>query len=339
MERPGGEIIIYRAENGGATLDVRLEGDTVWLTQKQIAELFQADRSVITKHIRNIFNCEELDKNSVCAKFAHTAADGKKYQTQYYNFDLILSVGYRVNSKRGTDFRVWATSVLRDHILKGYTINERRLTEQNERLQELNDVVKLLGQVVDRRELAHVEAEGLLRIITDYAYALSVLDDYDYQRLSIRNTVQKEPVRISYADARKAIDKMAEKMSSEDKSIGFFGVEKDDSFKGSLSSIYQTFGDKDVYPSIEEKAGHLLYFIVKNHCFTDGNKRIGAFIFALFLNANGLLYTQDGRKRINDSVLVALTLMIAESNPRNKDTIIKVVVNLINRDGLRSDRD
>ena len=335
MEYPSGEIIIYTAENGKPGFEVRLERDTLWLTQQQIADLFERERSVITRHLRNIFASGELDKKSNVQKM-HIANSDKP--VTLYSLDIVLSVGYRVNSKRGTDFRIWASGVLQDYILKGYTINERRLAEQNERLLELNDAVKLLGQVMDRRELRHDEAEGLLRIITDYAYALSVLDDYDYQRLAIRNTIQKDSVKITYADARKAIDKMAEKMEVDGKSIGLFGVEKDDSFKGSLATIYQTFDGKDIYPGIEEKAAHLLYFIVKNHCFTDGNKRIGAFVFVLFLDANSLLYTQDGCKRISDSVLVALTLMIAESNPRNKDTMIKVIVNLINRDGLRSAR-
>ena len=265
-------------------------------------------------------------------KFAHTAADGKTYHTQHYNLDIILSVGYRVNSKRGTQFRIWATNTLRDHILKGYTINQRRLSDQAEHYLELQKAVRLIGEVLSGRALDAPQSEGLLLVITDYAYALSLLDDYDHQRLAIRNTTCKEPFKITYHSAKDAIDTMADRMRKEGQEVGLFGREKDDSFKGSLSAIYQTFDGTDLYPSIEEKAAHLLYFIVKNHSFTDGNKRVAAAIFLWFLDGNGLLYSEDGRKRIGDNALVALTLMIAESKPQHKDTAIKVVVNLINRD-------
>ena len=332
MDISKGEIIIYQAENGATDLQVRLEADTVWLTQKQISELFQTERSVITKHVRNIFSSSELDRDSVCANFAHTAADGKTYQTQYYNLDLILSVGYRVNSKRGTEFRIWTTQVLRDHIVKGFTVNQRRLAEQTDHYRELQEAVKLIGDVINQQVLDGSQAEGLLRVITDYAYALSLLDDYDHGQLSIRNTTSKEAFRMTYEGCHDAIDKMAQEMRRGGREIGLFGIEKDESLKSSLGAIYQTFDEKDLYPSIEEKAAHLLYFVVKNHSFTDGNKRIGAFLFLQFLDANDILYADDGGKRIGDNALVALTLMIAESKPKDRDTVVKVVVNLINRD-------
>ena len=249
-----------------------------------------------------------------------------------YSLDAILSVGYRVNSRRGTDFRIWASSVLRDHIIKGYTTNHRRLSEQAEHYQELQEAVRLIGEVLTQQALDAPQAEGLLHVITDYAYALSVLDDYDHQQLAIRNITRKEPFEITYEAGRKAVDAMADRMRQEGKELGLFGREKDESFKSSLAAIYQTFGGDDLYPSIEEKAANLLYFVTKNHSFSDGNKRIAAAIFLWFLDANGLLYAEDRRKRLGDNALVALTLMIAESKPQHKDVIVKVIVNLINKD-------
>jgi len=244
----------------------------------------------------------------------------------YYNLDAIISVGYKVNSKRGTEFRIWATQVLKDHIVKGYTVNEKRLRDENARLKELQETVDLLGRIIDQRQLAGQEAEGLLKVVADYSQALKLLDDYDYSRLTIGDVTDKARFVITYEAARSAIDKLA---SSFDSTL--FGREKDDSFKGSLGAIYQTFDGKEVYPSIEEKAAHLLYFVVKNHSFVDGNKRIAASLFLWFLDANGILYRNDRDKRIGDNALVALTLMIAESKSEEKDVIIKVVVNLINR--------
>ena len=332
MDKSKGEIIIYQAENGATDLQVRLEQDTVWLSLNQMAELFQRDKSVVSRHLRNVFQSGELARESVVAFFATTAADGKIYRVDYYNLDAIISIGYRVNSKRGTEFRIWATEVLRDHIVKGFTVNQRRLAEQTDHYRELQEAVKLIGDVINRQALDGSQAEGLLRVITDYAYALSLLDDYDHGQLSIRNTTSKEAFRMTYEGCRDAIDKMAQEMRRDGREIGLFGIEKDESLKSSLGAIYQTFDGKDLYPSIEEKAAHLLYFVVKNHSFTDGNKRIGAFLFLQFLDANGILYANDGGKRIGDNALVALTLMIAESKPHDRDTIIKVVVNLINRD-------
>lgn len=331
-EQQRGEIVIYQAEDGATALEVRLEGDTVWLTQAQLGQLLQTERSVITKHIRNIFATGELDRSRVCAKFAHTAADGKTYQTQHYNLDVIIGVGYRVNSRRGTEFRIWATNTLREHIIRGYTLNQRRLSEQAEHYRELQEAVRLIGDVIERQALDSTQADGLLRVITDYSYALAVLDDYDHQRLAVSNTSHKEPFRITYETAREAVDRMAEQMNREGREPGLFGREKDESFRGALAAIYQTFGGDEVYASVEEKAAHLLYFIVKDHPFTDGNKRIAAAMFLWFLDANGILYGPDRRKRIGDNALVALTLMIAESKPQHKDTVVKVVVNLINRD-------
>jgi len=333
-EEPKGEVIIYKAKSGKTALEVKLEKETVWLSLNQMAELFDRDKSVVSRHIRNIFKEGELSSLSVVANFATTAADGKSYQVDYYNLDVIISVGYRVKCQRGTQFRIWATQVLKDHLLKGYTINEKRLKEQNERLAELQDTVNLMGRVMQGRELERGQAEGLLHVITNYSYALSLLDQYDRGLLQIHKTTKKKHFIITYQDARKAIDRLAEQTLRKGQPLGLFGKEKDKSFRSSLGAIHQTFDGKELYPSIEEKAAHLLYFVVKNHSFVDGNKRIGAFLFIWFLDRHGILYAPSGGKRIGDNALVALTLMIAESRPKDKDLIIKVVVNLINKDNL-----
>ena len=332
MEEPRGEIVIYESADGGAYVEARLEEETVWLTQAQMVDLFQTTKQNVSLHIGNVFKEAELCEDSVVKEYLTTAADGKGYRTKFYNLDVIISVGYRIKSRRGTDFRIWATNVLRDHITKGYTINQRRLVEQAEHYQELQKAVRLIGEVLTQQALDAPQTEGLLRVVTDYAYALSLLDDYDHQQVTIRNITRKEPFEITYEAARKAVDAMADRMRQEGKELGLFGREKDESFKSSLATIYQTFGGDDLYPSIEEKAANLLYFVTKNHSFSDGNKRIAAAIFLWFLDANGLLYAEDGRKRLGDNALVALTLMIAESKPQHKDIIIKVIVNLINKD-------
>ena len=335
MEQPKGEIVIYQAQDGEAGVEVRLVDDTVWLNQRQMSALFQKDVRTINEHIKTLYSEDELDSNSTIRNFRIVQQEGSRQVIRdvgFYNLDVVISVGYRVKSMRGTQFRIWATQVLRDHIVKGFTVNQRRLAEQTDHYRELQEAVKLIGDVINQQVLDGSQAEGLLRVITDYAYALSLLDDYDHGQLSIRNTTSKEAFRMTYEGCRDAIDKMAQEMRRDGREIGLFGIEKDESLKSSLGAIYQTFDEKDLYPSIEEKAAHLLYFVVKNHSFTDGNKRIGAFLFLQFMDANGILYADDGGKRIGDNALVALTLMIAESKPKDRDTIIKVVVNLINRD-------
>lgn len=322
-----GEIAIYRTKDKKVHLEVKLEHETVWLTQKQIAVLFKIERSVITKHLRNIFRHKELEQNSVCAKIAHTAPDGKVYQTTFYNLDVIISVGYRVNSSRATQFRIWATNVLKRHLINGYTLNEKRLREQALNFKALQRAVKLIGSMKDRKQLEYKEAMGLLEVISDYNYALGLLDDYDYKRLKISQTSKEEKFVLDYEFAKEAVNQLKKKFGGS----GLFGAERDESFKSSISSIYQTFDGKDLYPSIEEKAANLLYFIVKNHSFVDGNKRIAASIFLWFLEKNAILYREDGSKRLADNALVALTLMIAESKPSDRDVIVTLVVNLINR--------
>jgi prophage maintenance system killer protein len=320
-------IEIYSVDNGRSEISVRLENDTVWLNLNQLTELFQRDKSVISRHIKSIFKEKELDKISVVAKNATTASDGKVYQVEFYNLDVIISVGYRVKSLRGTQFRIWANRILRDYLVKGYAINELRVKQQVEQLRELQKSVKILGEIVEHKEISKSEGVALLQVISDYAYALDLLDQYDYQRLSVEKTSKTEIFRLTYEDAVAKIQMVRVRFGNSN----LFGNEKDDSFKSSISTIYQTFEGVDLYPSIEEKAANLLYFVTKNHSFTDGNKRIAAMLFLYFLERNGALYRPDGTKRIADNALVALTLMIAISKPDEKETLIKVIVNLINK--------
>ncbi len=316
-----GEIVIYQTSDGNTQLDVQLENETVWLTQAQMVELFGRDRTVITKHINNIFKEGELEEKSN-VHFLHIPNSDKP--VKIYNLDVIISVGYRVKSQRGTQFRIWANSVLKEYLIKGYAINENAKTEQ---LDDLKKTVKLLSNVLQSKELTADEATGLLKVITDYTYALDTLDRYDYQKLEIENTTTNEPFKADYDNAMEAIYVLRDKFGSG----GLFGNEKDQSFKSSISTIYQTFGGDELYPSIEEKAAMLLYLVTKNHSFSDGNKRIAAFLFLWFLEKNGVLYRSDSTRLIENNTLVALTLMIAESRTEEKDIMVKVVVNLINQ--------
>ena len=320
------QIIIYHTEDGQMQIDVRLENETVWLTQKQIAELFGTKRPAITKHLKNIYASEELDEGSTCSILEHMGNEGKQtYSTKYYNLDVILSVGYRVNSKNATRFRQWANKVLKQYLIKGYAINERMRKEQ---IGELRQLVGMLGRTIQSQPLlSNDETNALFEVVTDYTYALDTLDNYDYERLTINKTTKEEPFHATYENAMEAINGLREKFGG---SV-LFGNEKDDSFKSSIGQIYQTFGGEELYPSVEEKAAMLLYLVTKNHSFSDGNKRIAATLFLWFLNNNHILYHPDGSKRIADSTLVALTLMIAESRTEEKDIMVKVVVNLINK--------
>ena len=320
-------IEIYRSQDGSVQLNVKLENETVWLTQSQMAELFGRDRTVITRHINNCYKEGELDKNITCAKFAHMGkAQDQTYETTMYNLDVIISVGYRVKSIQGTRFRQWATSVLKQYLIKGYVINQQLKLD---RYNELKNVVRLMGRAIGMQEKVTTdEYSGLFNVISDYVYALDTLDHYDYQSLSIQQTTKNEPFRATYDNAMEAINALKDKFGGSQ----WFANEKDDSFKSSIGQIYQTFGGEELYPSVEEKAAMLLYLVVKNHSFSDGNKRIAAMLFLWFLNNNRVLYAEDGHKRIADNTLVALTLMIAESRTEEKDVMVKVVVNLINKE-------
>jgi len=322
-----GEIVIYQTKDKKVNLEVTLELETVWLTQQQIAKLFGTQRPAITKHLHNIFKSKELQENSVCSILEHTASDGKRYRTNFYNLDAIISVGYRVNSSRATQFRIWATDVLRRHLIDGYTLNEQRLKQAAHKLQALQRAIKLIGSVKDKKQLEYKEALGLLEVIDAYSYALGLLDAYDNKKIKVTDTSKEERFKLTYEEAIKALAKLKIRLGRTD----LFGTERDKSFKSSIATIYQTFGGKNLYPSVEEKAANLLYFIVKNHSFVDGNKRIAAAMFLWFLEGNGLLYREDGTKRIADNALVALTLMIAESDPSERDIIVSLAVNLINK--------
>jgi prophage maintenance system killer protein len=325
-----GDIVFYEYDSNSAGIEVRLVDESVWLNINQIAVLFERDKSVISRHLSNIFKEGELDPLSTVAKNATVQNEGGRQITreiEYYNLDAILSVGYRVNSLKGTQFRIWANRILKEYLIKGYAIDQKRFREQSRQLEELKQTVKLLGNVVESKALNSDEATGLLKVIADYAYALDVLDKYDHQVLEIEAISPKELFQITYSAAKEAIKGLKDKFGGS----RLFGNEKDESFQGSLAAIYQTFGRKDLYPSVEEKAANLLYFVIKNHSFSDGNKRIAAFLFVWFLEKNGTLYRPDGSKKIADNALVALTLMIAESKPEEKEMMTKVVVNLINR--------
>lgn len=312
------DIVLYKSKDGAVKLDVQLEKDTIWLGQAQLSELFATERSVITKHLRNVFSSKELDKARVCAKLAHTAADGKTYQTQFYNLDAIISVGYRINSKRGTEFRSWATNVLKQHLVKGYSVNEKRL-------KALKQSLKLASDISKRKLLSGDEATALLQTVSEYSYALDLLDDYDHQRVSVRKTSRRKAKPVTHEEVMNLIEQMRIKFGDS----AVFGQKKDESLHSSLNAVMQSFGGKDLYPSVEEKAAHLLYFMVKNHSFVDGNKRIAAAVFLRFGEKNKLIYDKDGNKRIADNALVAMTLMIAESKPKEKDVITAMLTNLI----------
>lgn len=321
------QIAIFTNKDGDVRVNVKLETEMVWLTQNQIAELFEKDRSVITKHIRNILKEEELDA-SVCAKFAHTSSDGKVYKTNYYNLDMIISVGYRVNSKRGIEFRRWANTVLKDYLIKGYSINEQKL--DTKKISELQQTIDLLSSTLINQNLVESEGIEVLSVIKNYAKTWDILIKYDEDRLETPNSRQLDISKLSYDTAISAITSIKQDLHSKGETVTLFGNEKDNSLQGILGSIYQTFDGTDLYPSLEEKAAHLIYFVIKNHPFNDGNKRIGCFLFLLFLqkNKNCVL------KIPTPEAITAIALLIAGSDPKQKDLIIKLVINLIENRGV-----
>ena len=324
-------IAIYTSEDNTISLDVKLENETVRLSQAQMSLLFDTDRTSILRHINNVYKIGELDRESTCAKIAQVRKEGKRQVVRemlYYNLDMIISVGYRVNSIRGTQFRIWANKILKNYIVKGYVINDKIKIE---RYNELKEVVRLLAHTVHSQEhLTDEQSKGLFSVVSDYVYALDTLDRYDYQQLVIENTTKNEQFRATYDNAMEAIRSLKAKFGES----ALFANEKDESFRSSIGQIYQTFDGVELYSSVEEKAAMLLYLVTKNHSFSDGNKRIAAMLFLWFMERNGILYRVDGSKRIADNTLVALTLMIAESRTDEKDIMVKVVVNLINQQNL-----
>ncbi|MFA6759712.1 MAG: virulence protein RhuM/Fic/DOC family protein [Sulfuricurvum sp.] len=321
------QIVIYEDINGEARLEVSLENETLWLNQKQLEILFDRDKSVISRHIRNIFKEGELDKNSVVAKNATTATDGKMYQVEYYNLDMIISLGYRINSKRATSFRVWATKILKEFIVKGYAIDEKRAKERG--LKELEQTIDLLKNTISNSQLELSEAKGLLDVIINYSRTWTLLQGYDEDSLKIDFVPKEAKFILDSSEAKASIAELKADLLRKGEATELFGREKAGEFEGILRNIYQTFGGVDLLESVEEKAANLLYYIIKGHPFNDGNKRIGAFMFILFLSKNGMLYKPNGELKINDNALVALSLMTAKSEPKQKDTIINLIVNIL----------
>jgi prophage maintenance system killer protein len=323
------QIVIYQTNDGVARLEVKLEEGTVWLSQKQMAELFDKGIPTINEHIKNVYKEGELDENSTIRKYRIVQKEGNREvlrETTAYNLDVIISVGYRVKSLRGTQFRIWATNVLKQHIVEGFSLNEERLKAKIENIEKLSQALDIVQRTIESYALTSDEYIGIIKVVTDYNYALKLLDQYDHQKLKIDSISKKEKFRLTYENAIQEIQKMKEKNPSV-----LFGNEKDKSFESAVNAIYQSFDGKDLYPSLEEKAANLLYMTVKNHAFSDGNKRIAAAMFLWFLAENGLIYNSSGQKRIADNTIVAVTLMIAESKPAEKDTMVKLVVNLINQ--------
>jgi len=316
-----GEIVLYQAPDGTVELDVRLERETIWMSQKQMALLFDKDTDTIGLHIRNAYKEGELEESATTEDSSVVQNEGGRTvrrPIRLYNLDVVISVGYRVKSLRGTQFRIWATRVLRDHLLKGYSVNEKRL-------HDLNQAVRLIADVVDRRDLSGDEAKALLRVVGEYRFALDLLDDYDYQRVGAPPAGGKTVHPLTYPEVLRIVDQLRERFGGS----SLFGRQKDEGLQGALGAVMQTFDGNDVYPSLEEKAAHLLYFLIKNHVFVDGNKRIGAAVFLWFLEKNGALRDRKGEPRISAAALVAVTLLMAESKPEEKEIIVRIVTHLL----------
>jgi prophage maintenance system killer protein len=314
---------IYRSE-GETQIDVRFENETVWLSLNQISSMFARDKSVVSRHLKNIYSSGELDQNSTVAKNATVQIEGGRQvirELEFFNLDVIISIGYRVNSKVGTHFRQWATQRLKDYLIKGYAVNQ-------ERLSQLQQSFQLIREAALSEDFSKSQVKEIIDVLADYAIGLDILDGYDKQNLEL-GKVQPNPVfQISYQEAKLAIEELRIKFGGS----ALFGNEKDDSFKSSISTINQTFDGKELYPSVEEKAAHLLYFVVKNHSFTDGNKRIAAWIFIWYLAKNNNLLNSKGNPKVANNALATITLMVALSKPKEKELMVLVIVNSINKD-------
>jgi len=328
LRNGGGEVVLYEAPDGRVQLDVRLDRETVWLTQAQMADLFGRERSVISKHVRSVFKEGELDAKSVCANFARTAEDGKTYQVDHYNLDVIISVGYRVKSKRGIQFRIWATRTLRDHLLRGYTLNEKRLRETG--LGEIEQAVGLMTRTLTANALVTEEGRAVLEVVQQYTRAWRLLLEYDERRLPERPGHPVTPgAGLSVEQAKAIIARLRETLAARGEASNLFGAQRSDRLHGILGAIDQTFGGQPLYPTVQARAAHLLYFLIKDHPFADGNKRIGTLLFLEYLRRNGMLVTPDGRQRLADNAMVALALLVAESDPTQKDLMIRLILNLL----------
>lgn len=322
-------IVIYKTEDDRIELKISLKKETLWMDQKSIAELFNVNVPAISKHISNILDQQELKSNRTISKMETVQKEGQreiKRNIDVYNLDMIISIGYRVNSRRATQFRIWATNVLRKYLIEGYAINQNRLESDVERYRQLSAQVKTLKKVVENETFTLGQSKELMKIIADYADGLEIIDQVDHQSLEIpKNLTRAKAKKIAYSKSRKEIDKLKTILKTHD----LFGVEKDDSFKSAIANIFQTYNKKELYPSLEEKAANLLYLIIKNHPFVDGNKRIGSFMFVRFLDHNGMLYREDNTKLVAENTLVAMALLIAQSDPKNKALMVKLVMNLL----------
>jgi death-on-curing family protein len=328
-----GEIIIYKAENGKNKLEVYLEGESVWLTQQQMAILFKKTKQNISHHINQVFHQKEVERKSTVKKYLTVQKEGKRMisrEVEHYNLDVIISVGYRVNSLQGTRFRIWASSILKNYLVKGFAANEKRLLQHREQIQEIYRTIEVIRDSIDKKDLSNDETKALFEIISNYTRSFILLNKFDNNSLEAKSLNTNVIYEIQHEEAMAAIQQLKNDLISRNEASPLFGRLKDEQFKGILKSISQTFDKKFLYPSIEERAAHLLYFIIKNHPFTDGNKRIGAFIFIWFLERNKHLLTKTGKQKINDNALVAIALLVAQSNPDHKDIMIKLVVNLVN---------
>jgi len=324
-----GEIIIYKSKDG-PKIDVRLEDESVWLNLNQLSALFDTDKSGVSRHLKNIFESKELQRNSTVAKIATVQIEGNRQITrniEYYNLDIIISIGYRINSQRATQFRIWATKTLRNHLVKGYTLNEKRLTSVRNNFNELTETIEFLRYKA-KHELLAGQEQQILSLLSDYSKSLSLLEQFDKDKLPLKKK-EKEKYEINYEDASTVIKKIKEDLIPKKEASQLFGQENGNQFKAILKNIYQTFGGVDLYSSLEEKAAHLLYFIIKDHPFNDGNKRIGSFLFIYYLDRNNFLYKKSGEKKINDNALTALALLIAISHPKEKEKMVKMITNLI----------
>ena len=321
-----GDIVIYKSPQG-PEIEVRLKEDTVWLDAHLIAKLFNVNRPAVVKHINNIYKTGELDKQTTCSISEQVAADGKIRKMNLYNLDMIISIGYRVNSKRATDFRIWATKTLKNHLVKGYTLNEKRLLQTQNTLKDLQETISLLQEKA-KHELLVGQEQEILNLLANYSKTLTLLEQYDKQKLTISKKGKSKFI-IKYEQAKDIIKQLRQELITKKEASDLFGKENDDKLKGILGNIYQTFDKKELYPSLEEKAAYLFYLIIKDHPFVDGNKRIASFLFVYFLDKNNYLYRTNGEKKINDNALTALALLVAISNPNEKDKLIKIITNLI----------
>ncbi len=333
--QPGGEVLLYQTQDGKTRLEVQFQGETVWLTQKQMADLFQKDVRTVSEHIRNVYEEGELAPDPTLRNFRIVQTEGKRQverDVAHYNLDVIISVGYRVKSQRGTQFRIWATRTLRDHLVQGYTLNERRLREKG--LAEMEQAVRLLARTLSTHELVNDQGRAVLDVVTRYARSWRLLLQYDENRLPESPAHPTRPVAgLSPDISRQAISGLKQALMEKGEATALFGQERGGALDGILGSIEQTFGGEALYPSVEARAAHLLYFVIKDHPFADGNKRIGSFLFLLYLDRNGLLNKPDGTPRFADNALVAVALLVAESDPAHKELLIRLILNLLQDGG------